>query len=49
MREPNSSPTASSDPASAPTAKPLPYSPPTLVKLGELKDLTANGSFFGDT
>ncbi len=25
------------------------YEPPTLVPLGHLRDLTATGSFFGDT
>lgn len=31
-------------------ADPLPpYEPPTLVSLGHLNDLTAAGSFFGDT
>jgi hypothetical protein len=48
MREPTSSPAASSDADALPAAPP-PYAPPTLVFLGELKDLTANGSFFGDT
>jgi hypothetical protein len=49
MREPNSpgKDEPSSDAVPAPRA--TPYAPPTLVKLGELKDLTANGSFFGDT
>jgi hypothetical protein len=49
MREPTSPPRPSQSADPAPAAAPAPYSPPTLVKLGELKDLTANGSFFGDT